>query len=115
MGQKTAGTCYVKADGAQLAITGGCEAPVSDVKRETIVVGYFKEEDLTPYLKVSAVDTPDLDVQKIVKATDMTITCEFKNGKTYVLSGAYVVGEASSKGDDGTIEFEFNGSKGIWQ
>lgn len=115
MGQKVAGTCYVKVDGAQLTITGGCEAPLMDKKRETVVPGCFKEEDLAPYLKVSAVHTPDFPLKAITEGTDMTITCEFKNGKVYVLSGAYVVDEPSSKGDDGTIELQFDGNKGIWQ
>jgi molecular chaperone DnaJ len=37
----------------------------------------------------------------------MTVTSEFPNGKVYTLSGAYQVGEPSAKGDDGTIELEF--------
>ncbi|MEE1920188.1 phage tail tube protein, partial [Pseudomonas asiatica] len=47
MGQRVAGTCYVKVDGAQLTITGGCEAPLMDVKRESVVPGCYKEEQLT--------------------------------------------------------------------
>lgn len=115
MGQKVAGTCYVKADGAQLVITGGCESPMMDKKRETVVPGYYKEEDLAPYIKVTAVHTPDFPLKKLSDGTDMTVTCEYKNGSVYVLSGAYIVGEPSSKGDDGTIELEFNGTKGVWQ
>ena len=115
MGQRTAGTCYVKVDGTQLTISGNCEAPLSDKKRETIVPGFFKEEDLAPYLKVAAVFTPDFPIKKIVDGTDMSITCEFKNGKTYVLSGAYMVDEPSAKGEDGTLDLQFDGTKGIWQ
>lgn len=115
MGQKVAGTAYVKVDGSQLTITGGAEAPLMNVKRETIAPGFFKEEDMHPWVKVTAVDTPDLDIKKIVNGTDMTVTVEFKNGKVYVLAGAYLVDEPTSKGDDGTIEFEFNGIKGTWQ
>jgi hypothetical protein len=115
MGQKVAGTCYVKVDGVQLTLTGGGEAPVSEVKRETVVRGYFKEEELTPYLKFTAVLTPDFPRKKLAEGTDMTVTCEFKNGTTYVLSGAYMVDEPSASGDDGTIELQFDGVKGVWQ
>ena len=45
----------------------------------------------------------------------MTVQVEFRNGKTYVLTGAYLVGEPASTGDDGKITLEFNGVKGIWQ
>lgn len=115
MGQRVAGTCYAKVDGAQLTITGGCEAPLMDVKRETVTPGYYKEEQLAPYLKVTAVYTPDFPLDKLVKGTDMTVTCEFNNGKVYVLSGAYLVDEPALSGDDGTIELQFDGSKGVWQ
>lgn len=115
MGQLVAGTAYVKVDGAQLTITGGAEAPLMTVKRETVATGFYKEEDLPPYLKMTAIMSPDLDFKKIVNGRDMTVTCEFKNGKVFVLAGAYLVGEPSYKGDDGTAEFEFNGIKGTWQ
>lgn len=115
MCQLVGGTAYVKVDGAQLTITGGCEAPLMSVKRESVAPGFYKEEDLTPYLKVTAVDTPDLDIKKIINGRDMTVTCEFKNGRVYVLAGAYLVDEPTSKGDDGTIELQFDGIKGTWQ
>lgn len=115
MGQKVAGTAYVKVDGSQLTITGGCEAPLMEVKRETVVPGFYKEEDKAPYVKVTAVHTADLDIKKLVNGTDMTVTVEFRNGKVYVLAGAYLVEEPSSKGDDGTIELQFDGIKGTWQ
>lgn len=114
MGQKTAGTCYVKADGVALTVTGGCEAPVTEVVRETIVNGFFSEKDRTPYVKVDAVHTPGFPLDKLAKGENMTVTCEFKNGKTYVLSGAYIVGEPASAGDDGKISLEFHGIKGEW-
>ena len=45
----------------------------------------------------------------------MTITAELANGKVYTLSGAWLEGETSAKGDDGTVDLEFAGLKGIWQ
>ncbi|QZP28750.1 phage tail tube protein [Pseudomonas mosselii] len=41
MGQKVAGTCFVKVDGDQLVITGGVECPLSDTKRETIMPALY--------------------------------------------------------------------------
>lgn len=115
MGQKIAGTAYVKVDGAQLTISGGAEAPLMDKKRETVFPGFFKEEELAPYLKMTALHTPDFPIKALTEGKDMTITCEFNNGKVYVLSGAYLVDEPSSKGDDGTLELQFDGVKGVWQ
>lgn len=115
MGQKVAGTCYVKVDGSQLTITGGMEAPLSKVKRESIVVGHYKEEDLIPYLSVEAVKTADFPRDKLVNGTNMTVTGEFADGSVYVLSGAYVVDEAKVTGDDAKVALKFEGIQGDWQ
>ena len=115
MGQRIAGTAYVKVDGAQLTISGNAEAPLSDKKRETVAPGFYKEEELPAYLKMTALHTPDFPRKALTEGKDMTITCEFNNGTVYVLSGAYMVGEPSSKGDDGTLELQFDGVKGVWQ
>ena len=42
----------------------------------------------------------------------MTVTAELANGKTYVLSGAYLVEEPEYAADDGTVSLRFEGSKG---
>lgn len=114
MGKKVAGTVYAKVDGGQVTVTGGVECPLSDKKRETVAPGFFKEEDLAPYVKLTAIDDPDLPIQQLMTATNSTITVEYANGRVYVLSGAYIVGEPSTKGDEGTIDFEWNGDKGVW-
>lgn len=88
MGQLIAGTCYVKVDGAQLTISGGCKAPLMAVKRETVMPGFYKETDLAPSFKVSALHTPDFPLKQLIAGTDMTVTCEFNNDKVYVLAGA---------------------------
>lgn len=115
MGQKVAGTCYVKVDGDQIVITGGVEAPMSDVKRETMVRGYFKEEDLVPYVAVDAVKTPNFPRAKLAAGINMTITAEFADGSVYVLSGAYLVDEAKVTGDDAKVSLKFEGIQGDWQ
>ncbi len=117
MGKKVAGTAYVKADGAQFTVTGGVEAPLMDKKRETIAgaPGYYKEEDVPPYVAVSVVDDPDLPLAQLSVATGATVTAPFANGRVHVLSGAYLVGEPAAKADDGTIELRWEGIKGVWQ
>ena len=115
MGQKVAGTCYVKVDGAQLVLSGAVEAPINKATRETIVKGYYKEEDTTPFVKVEALVTRDTDIGKLSQGTNMTVTVEFANGKVYVLSGGYLVGEANYSSDEGKVSLEFNGTEGDWQ
>jgi hypothetical protein len=119
MGNRIAGTCYVKMDGAQLEIKGGLEAPLLEFKREPVVsatgvVGY-KETPITPMIKVTAIATRDFPVETLRTATDLTVTAEFANGKVYTLSSAWLANEANAKGDDGEAELEFNGIRGVWQ
>ena len=54
-------------------------------------------------------------IKTLANGRDMTVTCEFNNGRVYVLSGAYLVDEPSFKADDGTVELQFDGIKGSWQ
>jgi hypothetical protein len=112
MAKRVAGVCYVKTDGKQLEISGGLECPTSDTTRESVkgvagVAGY-KETHRTPYVKVTAIFRDDFPLADLNKMVDGTVTAEY-------LSGAYLVGEPAAKADDGTIELEFEGTKGIWQ
>lgn len=115
MGQKVAGTSYVKVDGQQLILIGAAEAPLNKVTRETVTKGYFKEEETTPYTKGEFLGVKETDFNKIVAGTNMTVTTEFANGTVYTLTGAYIVGEANYSSDEGKIPLEFHGTEGDWQ
>lgn len=119
MAKRVAGICYIKVDGEQLEVAGGIEVPLMDVKRETVMglagsAGY-KESAIEPFVKLSAIFTPNFPIVTLQTNTEMTITTELANGKVYTLSGAFVKGEPSAKGEDGTIDLEFGGKKGQWQ
>lgn len=114
MGQKVAGTCYVKADGEQLVINGAIEAALNKLKRETIVKGYFKEEDNVPFVKGEFVGVSQTNWQKIVGATNATVTVEFANGSVFTLSGAYIVGDANHSSEDAKVSLEWQGNEGDW-
>ncbi|CAL8476403.1 MULTISPECIES: phage tail tube protein [Caballeronia] len=119
MGKRVAGMCFVKVDGEQLEVKGSLEATIGEVVRETVsstkgAVG-FKETNRVPSVKVTAIFMPDFPIDTLINGTDMTITSEFANGKVHTLSGAYLVGEPTAKGEDGEVDLEFEGTKGIWQ
>lgn len=119
MGKRVAGTCFIKVDGDQLEVSGAVECPLMPVTREAVAglnsAGYYSEKVLTPYVKLTAIFVDEFPVATLQENTDMTITAELANGKVYTLAGAFLVGEPSAKGDDGTIELEFNGREGRWQ
>ncbi|MGO3892461.1 MAG: phage tail tube protein [Paenalcaligenes sp.] len=114
MGQRIAGTVYVKVDGVQLTTTGAFSLPIGDVTRETLEPGYFSEKARVPYVKGDVLHTSDFPIDKITQGTDMTVTVELNNGRTYTLVGAYLVGESESNTEDGKVSLEFEGEKGVW-
>ena len=116
---RVAGTCYIKVDGEQLEVSGSVEVPLSETNRETVMasggaVGY-KETAQRPFTKGTFIFVPGFPIEKVAKGTDMTVTTELPNGKVYTLSHAWLEGEATVKADDGTIDMEFSGKKGLWQ
>lgn len=119
MSGKIAGICYIKADAEQFEVAGGVECPLLSVKREPVMalggVSGYKETATKPFVKLTANVAKDFPLEKLQEATDMTITAELANGKVYTLSGAWLDGEPTLKGDDGTADLEFAGIKGIWQ
>lgn len=110
---------YAKVDGEQLEVSGGFECPGMEVKREAVMsltgVAGFKETPIKPYIKMTALFVPGFPLATLQSSTDMTLTVELANGRVYTLSGAFIENEAPVKGDDGTIDLEFAGMKGIWQ
>ena len=118
MAKRVAGICYVKVDGEQLEVSGGIECPIVDIKRETVMglngPAGIKETALEPFVKVSTIFMPSFPLATLQSNTEMTITAEYPNGKVYTLSGAFLKGEPAANGEDGTIELEFGGKKGIW-
>ncbi len=119
MAKRIAGTMYCKIDGEQLEIQGGFECPAAEVTREAVMgqagLAGYKETTVKQYVKVTALFMPDFPLATLQSNTELTITVELANGKVYTLSGAFLENEAPVKGDDGTIDLEFAGAKGIWQ
>lgn len=116
MGQKMAGTCYVKVDGEQLAVEGSVEIPMMDVTRETKigstgVVG-FSETPIAPFVNLSAFLQNDFPIDKL-KQTDLTVTAELANGWVYTLQSAWLSGEVNLNPSDGNVTLNFVGLKGF--
>lgn len=114
MGQKVAGTCYIKVDGQQLVLSGAVEAPLNKTTRDTVVKGYFKEEEKIPFVKAEVLVPKGTNMAAITDATNATVTVEFANGKVYTLSAAYLVGDVDYSSDEGKASLEWNGSEGDW-
>ena len=119
MGQKVAGICYVKADDQMFTIQGSVEVPFTTTVRTPMESlandqGHYSETQIAPFVRLTAVNDPDMDQEKIASATNLTVTAELANGKTYVLTQAYLAQETTVSGDEGTVPLEFRGAKGVY-
>ncbi len=52
---------------------------------------------------------------KLPASDQMTITAELANGMVYVLSAAWLHGEANHNAEEGTADLEFHGEEGGYQ
>lgn len=116
---KIGGTCFFKVDGQQLSLTGGIEVPLNKNVRDDIIgmagdVDY-KETWRAPYVKGTFKVPKDFPVSKLTTSDQMTITAELANGQVYVLSSAWLHGEANHNAEEGTADLEFHGEEGDYQ
>ena len=116
---KIGGTCYFKIDGQQLSLTGGIEVPLNKNVKDD-VIGMAGDSDYTeshraPYIKGTFKVPKDFPVNKVTTSDQMTITAELANGQVYVLSAAWLHGEANHNAEEGTADLEFHGEEGDYQ
>jgi len=116
---RLAGTVYVKVDGQQLSLTGGIEVPMNTVVRDDVIglagdVDY-KETHRAPYTKGTFKVPKNFPINKLTTSDQMTITSELANGMVYVLSSAWLHGEANHNAEEGTADLEFHGQEGFYQ
>lgn len=95
------------------------EVPMNTNVRDDIVgmagdVDY-KETWRSPYVKGTFKVPKNFPVDKITTSDQMTITAELANGMVYVLSAAWLHGEANHNAEEGTADLEFHGEEGGYQ
>ncbi|RVU74720.1 phage tail tube protein [Pantoea dispersa] len=116
---RIAGTTYFKLDGLQLSLTGGIEVPMNTRVNDD-VIGLDgsvdrKETHRAPYIKGTFKVPKGFPLSKITGSDNMTGTAELANGQVYVLTEAWLFGEANHNAEEGTVDLEFHGSEGFYQ
>lgn len=105
-------------DGQQLSLTGGIEVPMNTNVRDDIVgmAGmWITRRPAVTYVKGTFKVPKNFPVDKITTSDQMTITAELANGMVYVLSAAWLHGEANHNAEEGTADLEFHGEEGGYQ
>ena len=113
---KLGGVFYLKIDGKLYqAGEGAFTFSVGGLKREAKLsssgVAGFIAKPTVPYCEGELILSKDLDFSELLKAENVTVTLELYNGKTFILSEAFFVGEGEAS-TDGTVKIRFEGKKG---
>ena len=119
MSTRVAGTCSITVDGEALEIEGSMSIPLSRWNRTEKVSAtgkvFYEETPLAPKITGTFIVDKDFPLTKVTEGTDMTIVANLANGMKYILSGAFLSGEASFDATGGTVEMTFAGDDGRWQ
>lgn len=94
MGVKVGGTAFCKVDGNQLPLRGSFVVSPSAVER-TMLAGQdyvhgYTELPRVPFIEGDFSTLPEISLEDIEAQTNVTVTAELLNGRTYVLKEATV-------------------------
>lgn len=116
MGKRIAGTAFVKADGAQYTLAGSLTVSIDAAEREGLAglsgVAGYKETPVVPFIEGEFFLTEGLSLEDVEAMTDVTVTAELANGKTYVLRNAWASGKREANASEGTATIRFEGMSG---
>jgi len=112
--KRIAGTACIKVDGVQLALRGTLTVMPASVTREGIAgldgVHGYKESPRIPSIEINVTKTADLKLAALAGWKGKTVTAECGDGTIYVLSDAFVSGDVSLDGAEGTVGVKFEGA-----
>lgn len=94
----------------------GATVNMGNLKRTPVLgdegpLGYTEEWEAAPSMKVTLVDTTEVDKKKIAKLAGETIVLTTNNGQQFTLTNAYTSNVLELNVKDGTLEVEFFGSE----
>jgi hypothetical protein len=111
--QRRGGIIQVAMNGELLDVKGNWTYNLGRAKRDGIVgsdrVHGFSEKVQIPFLEGEITDRKNLDLKKVLDATDATVTMALANGKTFVLRSAWQAGEGTANTEEGNVPVRFEG------
>ena len=113
----TAGMAHIRVDGVTFSTKGEFSATIKNKEFAEIMDSdgaiHYSENNIASIIAGDLTTTADLDMDKLVNATNVVVQVEFKNGKTALLRDAIYTGSAEASAADGTFAVEFKGI-GSW-
>ena len=110
---RIAGRIYVRVDGQLLWARGGWKVNYAKRTREGVVgqdgVHGYLEKPALPSVEGEITDRGELSLEKLDRIENGTVTVELANGKTYVLSEAWLRSDLSIETEEGKLLVKFEG------
>jgi uncharacterized membrane protein len=107
------GVLSLRVDGIQYQARGNFQVTPGTVKRTGVagqdrVHGYI-EENIVPQIKGDVSIGKQLSLERLEQITDSTVQVQLANGRTYVLTDAWVTAAFVIDAHDGKVEVTFEG------
>jgi len=116
MSQRRAGIIQVQVQGEVMDAKGNFTYNLGVEKRESIVgadrIHGYKAMPQVAFIEGEITDRDTLDLARLVKGQDQTITLSLANGKVIVLREAFFAGEGTGNTEEGNIGVRWEGASG---
>ena len=94
----------------------GGQINFGNMKREAVmggegVLGFTEEFEGAPFIKVTVIDSTEVDKDKLKNFVGETVIYNTNNGQQFVLTGAWVGNPLELNIEDGKMEVEFFGTQ----
>lgn len=108
---RRAGLIWVQVDGRRLEAKGDFTIGAGQPLRNAIIgsdgVHGYTETAQVAYIEGATTDSADLDTVALRNATNLTVTLELNNGKTWVLEEAWYAGEGAMTTGESELPVRF--------
>lgn len=113
MAQRIAGVAFLKVDGQLYPLRGNFTVSPSSIERAGIAgqdyIHGYSELPRIPVISGDVSLVPELSMDTVERATNVTVTAELANGKTYVLREAWCTAALELNTREGQTRVTFQG------
>lgn len=114
--QRRGGIIQFQIDGVLRDAKGNFTYNLGRPKREAIMgadtMHGFSEKPQPAFIEGEITDNTDVEVDKLVNMTNVTVTLQLANGKVIVLREAFYAGEGTGNTEEGNIGVRFEAPSG---
>lgn len=113
-GVSIGGTASFYVNGALVELAGSMKVDVGGIIRTPVVgpsgpTGNFTEKWEAPEMEMECLDNPSLSLTALRATTNASVQLALRNGKTYILRGAFQVDKIILDAAAGTFPFKLSG------